>query len=61
MILLSFSCDVLFNSSEMKEIESLLSLLGKECEYHEILSKHGHDAFLVEIDKIAKFISKAIS
>ena len=61
MILLSFSCDVLFNSSEMKEIESLLSLLGKECEYHEISSNHGHVAFLVEIDKIAKFISKAIN
>ena len=55
--LFSFSGDILFRCSEMKEIHKVL-LLRKHSDsyYYEISSNHGHDAFLVETDKFANII-----
>lgn len=60
MILLGFSGDVLFRASEMEAVATELWALGKECEYALIDSDYGHDAFLVEIEKIEKYVMEAI-
>lgn len=61
MILLGFKGDMLFMADEMKIIAEHLKALGKECEYYEISSDYGHDAFLVEIQKITDFVRRAIN
>ncbi|MGG7049113.1 MULTISPECIES: homoserine O-acetyltransferase MetX [unclassified Campylobacter] len=51
--LISFSGDLLFPPSCMREIYDTLCGMGREkkCEYIEIDSDYGHDAFLVEVPK----------
>ncbi|WP_419769952.1 MAG: homoserine O-acetyltransferase MetX [Candidatus Marinarcus sp.] len=53
--LISFSDDVLFFPQEMEEIRDIMIDLGKEdlVTYKMIPSQHGHDSFLVEIDKFS--------
>lgn len=59
--LLSFSGDLLFPPSCMKQMADELKSLGKECEYFEISSDYGHDAFLVEIDKFDDIVKGVLS
>lgn len=55
--LISFKNDMLFPSSEMREIYDTLKEIGKtKHSFKEIESNYGHDAFLVEIDKFDKDI-----
>lgn len=61
MILLGFKGDMLFMPREMQAIANSLKALGKKCEYFEIASDYGHDAFLVEIPKITDFVRRAIN
>ncbi len=50
--LISFKNDMLFPSSEMREIYDTLNQIGTtKSRFKEIDSNYGHDAFLVEIDK----------
>jgi len=61
LILISFSSDMMFMPSEMKEIALVMDKLSKPCEYYEIESDYGHDAFLVEIEKFEKIIQGALA
>jgi len=55
--LISFSDDVLFFPEEMEEIYSIMKDLGKDnVTYKMIESTHGHDSFLVELDKFKDYI-----
>ena len=55
--LISFSDDVLFFPQEMKEIYDIMTDLGKDnVSYTMIESTHGHDSFLVELDKFKDYI-----
>jgi homoserine O-acetyltransferase len=55
--LIGFKSDILFRSSEMMEINKILTKIGnKNHTYLEIDSDYGHDAFLVEVDKFEKQI-----
>lgn len=59
--LISFSDDVLFFPEEMKEIYDVMKDLGKtNMTYKEIESEHGHDSFLVEVDKFSEYIKNII-
>ena len=60
--LISFSGDVLFYPSEMKEIKDLMDKIGNgvNCTYEMIDSNYGHDAFLVEVDKFEDKIIKML-
>ncbi|MCH9813551.1 MAG: homoserine O-acetyltransferase [Epsilonproteobacteria bacterium] len=60
--LISFASDLLFLPKEMQTIYDTLCNLGREKETHylEIESTYGHDAFLVEIDKFAHYVQKAL-
>lgn len=61
LYLFSFSGDTLFFPNEMKEIADRMTKMGKNnCEYIEIDSNYGHDAFLVEIDKFEKYIREIL-
>jgi homoserine O-acetyltransferase/O-succinyltransferase len=61
LYLVSFEKDILFLPSEMEDIASTMRLIGKEnFDYIEIESDYGHDAFLVEIDKIEQYVKDAL-
>lgn len=56
--LISFSDDVLFFPSEMEEIRDIMIDLGKEdlVTYKMVNSQHGHDSFLVEVDRFKDYV-----
>ncbi len=55
-LIISFSSDWLFPSSQSKEIVNALVKNGKEVSYLEIQSNAGHDAFLLEFEKQTKVV-----
>lgn len=60
LFLLGFKGDMLFMPHEMEVIADEMKKLGKEYYYEEIDSDYGHDAFLVEIEKITDCVRRAI-
>ena len=44
--------DILYPSYQQREIRDLLIANGTPCEYVEVDSHHGHDAFLLSIDQV---------
>lgn len=61
LYLVGFEKDFLFLPSEMEHIATTMRACGKEnVDYIEIQSDYGHDAFLVEIDKIDQYVRDAL-
>lgn len=61
LYLVGFEKDFLFLPSEMEHIATTMRGCGKEnVNYIEIQSDYGHDAFLVEIDKIDQYVRDAL-
>ncbi len=61
LYLVSFQKDFLFLPSEMESIHSAMQSIGKtNSDYLEVESDYGHDAFLVEIDKIEDYVREAL-
>ena len=61
LYLVGFEKDILFLPSEMEAIHSAMRALGKtNSDYLEVESDYGHDAFLVEIDKIENYVREAL-
>lgn len=59
--LISFSDDVLFFPYEMEEIYNIMKELKKDnVSYSMIESTHGHDSFLVELDKFKDYIKTVL-
>ncbi|MDA7817276.1 homoserine O-acetyltransferase [Sulfurimonas sp.] len=59
--LISFSNDLLFKSSEMKELSDMLEDVGStNHHYRDIESDYGHDAFLVELDKFKDYVAEVL-
>jgi homoserine O-acetyltransferase len=52
VFMMSFTSDWLFPADRVAEMAAILEAQGKNVVYHEIRSAYGHDAFLVEYDKI---------
>ena len=50
--------DMLYPSYQQRQIRDQLVELGTPCEYVEIDSPHGHDAFLINLDQVAAPIEK---
>jgi homoserine O-acetyltransferase len=63
LTLIAFSGDILFPPNLMLEIYDALVQIGQgdRSEYICIDSDYGHDAFLVEIEKIEDYIKKALN
>ncbi len=61
LYLVGFEKDILFLPSEMESIHTAMKTLGKtNSDYLEVQSDYGHDAFLVEIDKIEDYVREAL-
>jgi homoserine O-acetyltransferase len=62
LYLMSFSTDFVFDKEELKIISDTISKykIPVNCEFVEIDSDYGHDAFLVEVERIQNYISKWI-
>lgn len=61
LYLVSFEKDLLFLPDEMESIYNAMKLQGKEnVDYLAVQSDYGHDAFLVEIDKIDQYVREAL-
>jgi len=57
-LLVSFSSDWLYTPEQMKELSFALYRNRKNVTYVDIPSTYGHDAFLLEVDKLTPIISK---
>lgn len=57
-LLVSFSSDWLYTPEQMKELAFALYRNRKSVTYVDIPSTYGHDAFLLEVDKLTPIISK---
>lgn len=60
-LFISFTSDWLFPPKQMEEMYELMCAVGKSVEYHEIETYKGHDAFLIEYDKINPIIQNFIN
>ncbi|MCX6073249.1 MAG: homoserine O-acetyltransferase [Campylobacterales bacterium] len=61
LYMISFEKDLLFLPSEMETIATTMLTIGKNnMDYFEVKSDYGHDAFLVEIDKIEQYVKDAL-
>jgi len=56
-LVISFSSDWLYPPSESEELVNALRAANKEVAYYEFPSTYGHDAFLVEGEKMTRIIS----
>ena len=57
-LVLSFSSDWLYPPYQSEELVEAIRANGLAVQYHKIESTYGHDAFLIEADKIEDTISK---
>lgn len=53
IILVAINTDLCFVPEETTDTFARLRKLGKDVEYHEIKSVHGHDAFLIEFEQLS--------
>jgi homoserine O-acetyltransferase len=51
---IGISSDILYPTYQQKQIRDIISETGGSCEYVEINSPHGHDAFLINLDQVGK-------
>jgi homoserine O-acetyltransferase len=56
VLLVGISSDWLFPPAEIAELAESLKKAGARCEYRELVSSHGHDAFLAEPDQLAQLL-----
>lgn len=54
--LVAVDTDLFFTPNESKDTYRQLQKLGLNVFYHEIVSVHGHDAFLIEFDQLTAFL-----
>jgi len=56
VMLVGISSDWLFPAPEVAALAASMAKAGVRCEYRELISSHGHDAFLAEPDELARLI-----
>jgi len=52
LLTIGISSDILYPTYQQKQIRDLVNEAGGQCEYFEIDSPHGHDAFLINLDQV---------
>lgn len=55
---MGISSDILYPTYQQHQIREMISQSGGTCEYVEIDSPHGHDAFLISLDQVGKPIEE---
>jgi homoserine O-acetyltransferase/O-succinyltransferase len=58
---LGVSSDVLYPPYQQRALVDALTAQGTPCEYVEIESPHGHDAFLIDVDQVAGPVSDLLA
>jgi homoserine O-acetyltransferase len=53
--------DLLYPAYQSREIVDALNAVGREAEYVELESPHGHDAFLLEFDQVGEALTKFLT
>ncbi len=56
VMLVGISSDWLFPAAEITALAACLTKAGVRCQHRELISSHGHDAFLAEPDELARLI-----
>jgi homoserine O-acetyltransferase/O-succinyltransferase len=56
VMLVGISSDWLFPAAEIASLAASMEKAGVHCQYRELVSSHGHDAFLAEPDDLARLI-----
>jgi len=51
---MGISSDILYPTYQQRQIREIINESGGSCEYVEIDSPHGHDAFLINLDQVGK-------
>jgi homoserine O-acetyltransferase len=54
--LVGISSDWLFPAQDVRRLAENIAAHGARCDYREIDSSHGHDAFLAEPEKLAQVL-----
>lgn len=52
VLTVGISSDILYPTYQQKQIRDMINKAGGNCEYFEIDSPHGHDAFLINLDQV---------
>lgn len=60
VLLVGISSDWLFPAADVRGLAVQLRAAGVQCEYDEIVSGHGHDAFLAEPQKLFPLLERAL-
>ena len=55
------SSDILYPTYQQKQIRDMINDVGGTCEYVEIDSPHGHDAFLINLDQVGKPLTEFLT
>ena len=58
--LVGISSDWLFPPDGVKRLAAAIQSAGVRCHYRELVSDHGHDAFLADCDKLAPIVKAAM-
>jgi homoserine O-acetyltransferase/O-succinyltransferase len=56
VMLVGISSDWLFPAPEIASLAASMANAGVRCHYRELVSSHGHDAFLAEPDELARLV-----
>jgi homoserine O-acetyltransferase len=56
VMLVSISSDWLFPAADIAALAASMVEAGVRCQHRELISSHGHDAFLAEPDELARLI-----
>jgi homoserine O-acetyltransferase len=59
--LIGIDSDWLFPASDVRKLFSVLRACGVDCTYAEMVSEHGHDAFLAEPQQLSPLIADMLS
>ncbi len=55
------SSDILYPTYQQKQIRDLINQTVGSCEYFEIDSPHGHDAFLINLDQVGRPVAEFLA
>ncbi len=61
MLLVGISSDWLFPAADVRAFAGRMCAAGVDCEYAEIISAHGHDAFLAEPELVKPLLRPALT
>jgi len=60
VLVIGISTDILYPPYQMRELCADLERCGVDCRYCELDSPYGHDAFLIEVDKVGRILKEFI-